>query len=439
MKRKFVIFVLMMIIFTAALFSCDNITELPEAVETPAYTEETTVTEEATDRHEHVFSEWKTFADPTCTEAGLTKRVCFECEYTEEKPLPLIAHKLTSTVIAPDCKSDGYTLLSCDCGYKQKSEITAKLAHTYKQTVVPPTCEDEGYTEHICTVCQDSYRDSTVNANGHSYTVRRVYPTVSAKGSMTYTCHCKSSYTEYISYSQILPNAYVAQSTVLAKGIDVSRYNHKLDTNDNYAPLDWAAIKASGVDFVILKAGSTKSGIEPTFEMDYAGARDAGLEIGAYYYTYSSTLDGIRADAQSLLEWLKGKKFEYPIYFDLEDPSLEALSKSMLSEMCKTFISVLQSEGYYAGLYSNHNWLAYILDTEEMISQYEIWYARYPGTSSPVWDKEKYGEQLGMWQYSDSGMIDGFDHPFDLNYAYKNYKEIMIKWELNGFLKSDTL
>ena len=63
------------------------------------------------------------------------------------------------------------------------------------------------------------------------------------------------------------------------------------------------------------------------------------------------------------MEWLKGKKFEYPIYFDLEDPSLEALSKSLLSEMCEAFISTLQAEGYYAGLYSNYNWLTYILDT----------------------------------------------------------------------------
>ena len=116
-----------------------------------------------------------------------------------------------------------------------------------------------------------------------------------------------------------------------------------------------------------------------------------------------------------------------------EDPTLEALGKELLGDMCAAFISKLQSEGYYAGLYTNNNWLTNILDRESVTSTYEVWYARYPLTDAPVWNEQKYGKQLGMWQYSESGTIDGFSCAFDLNYAYKNYKEIMQTWGLNGF------
>ncbi len=422
-----------MIVFTASITSCDTVDDFEDT----AQIEE--ITEKPTEPHLHVFGEWETVVNATCTAEGKARRVCGECGDAEEKKISPLPHTLTQTVIAPDCKNEGYTLLKCECGYKQKTDVTERLDHSIKNTVVPPSCTENGYTTHLCTLCGHSYNDTYVEKLGHEFTSVSVRPTVLARGSTTHICHCSFSYTEYISYSEILPNAYVDQSTVFANGIDVSRWNHKLDANNNYIPLDWATIRASGVDFVILKAGSTKSGIEPTFEMDYEGARAAGLEIGVYFYTYSTTLDGIKTDVENLISWLEGKKFEYPIYLDLEDPSLEALSQDLLSDMCAAFMSALQAKGYYAGLYSNFNWLTYILDTEEMMSKYEIWYARYPGTSSPVWDKEKYGDQLGMWQYSDSGTIDGFDCAFDLNFAYKNYREIMEKWELNGFVKNESV
>ena len=302
------------------------------------------------------------------------------------------------------------------------------------EEITAPTCEERGYTKYSCKDCDYEYIGSFIAASGHSFTSERSLPTVLTPGYTTHTCECSFSYTdEYIFYSDILENAYCSNSEVLAKGIDVSRWNHEIGKNDEYLPLDWSAIKAQGVDFVILKAGSTKSGIEPTFLMDYEGARAAGLEIGVYYYTYATTIEGIRADAEALLGYLEGKKFEYPIYLDLEDPSLEALGKNYLSDMCEAFIVTLQENGYYAALYSNHNWLTYILDSAKMFSLYDVWYARYPLTEKPTWNEEKYGKQLGMWQYSDSGTLDGFSYPFDMNYAYKDYSEIMKKWGLNGF------
>ena len=430
MKLRYFTIFLTALLLLALLCSCEQADALGD--ESARQTEKPTEATEAVCLHK--YSEWQTLNEPSCTSDGLEVRSCLSCEETLERAIPATEHNPKKTLYAPNCTSEGYIECVCECGYSYRTDIVAPTGHTLSEEITAPTCEERGYTKYSCKDCDYEYIGSFVAASGHSFTSERHLPTVLTPGYTTHTCECSFSCTdEFIFYSDILENAYCSNSEVLAKGIDVSRWNHEQDANGNYLPLDWGAIKAQGVDFVILKAGSTKSGIEPTFLMDYEGARAAGLEIGVYFYTYATTIEGIRADAEALMTYLEGKKFEYPIYLDLEDASLEALGKNYLSDMCEAFIVTLQENGYYAALYSNHNWLTYILDSAKMFSLYDVWYARYPLTEKPTWNEEKYGKQLGMWQYSESGTLEGFSCPFDMNYAYKDYSEIMKKWGLNGF------
>ena len=115
----------------------------------------------------------------------------------------------------------------------------------------------------------------------------------------------------------------------------------------------------------------------------------------------------------------KGKKFEYPIYLDLEDPSRASLGKNNLSAMCEVFLCTLQENGYYAGLYTNHTWLTTILDTARMVTLFDIWYARYPLSEKPTWNEEKYGKQLGMWQYTEEGTVPGIRGYVDINLMFQ--------------------
>ena len=374
--------------------------------------------------------------EPTCAEEGKIVRECAVCDYEYVcERLACSEHVLLSMSLPPTCSSQGYTIYYCECGYSYRADFLSPLEHKLECEIIAPTCEESGYTRYICANCSYSYESDLSAPSGHSFEKTLHLPTATSAGYTEYVCECSYSYRgDYVYYSDILESAYCSGTDVLARGIDVSRWNHQIDTaSGEYLPLDWSAIKAQGVDFVILKAGSTKSGIEPTFLMDYEGARAAGLEIGVYFYTYATTIEGIRADAEALMTYLEGKKFEYPRYLDLEDASLEALGKNYLSDMCEAFMVTLQENGYYAALYSNHNWLTYILDSAKMFSLYDVWYARYPLTDKPTWNEEKYGKQLGMWQYSESGTLDGFSCYFDMNYAYKDYSEIMKKWGLNGF------
>ena len=98
------------------------------------------------------------------------------------------------------------------------------------------------------------------------------------------------------------------------KGIDVSQHQGNID---------FGKVKAAGYDFVIIRAGYGKyaSQKDPYFEQNYAGAKAAGLNVGAYWYSYADSTANAKLEAEACLQVIKGKTFEYPIYFDLEERS----------------------------------------------------------------------------------------------------------------------
>lgn len=390
-----------------------------------------------------------TVTPPDCTHEGFTAYAC-DCGYTfTADRTPPTGHQTQSATVAPTCTEAGYTTLTCSlCNYTVTTDFRDALGHDFSESVTEPTCTEIGYTTLTCKVCEFSYRKNYLDPIGHDFIKTVAHPTRTDAGALIHTCHCGYVRQDHLFYSDIFTGAYGNQAEVLAKGVDVSRYQHTKNGNE-YLPLDWQAVKEAGFDFAILKAGSTvrqtAGGIEPTFEMDYADAKAAGISLGAYFYTYSSTVEGIQNDANLLLSWLEDKEFEYPIYFDLEDPSLATLDRDTLTDLCVTFISILQENGYYAALYSNNDWLTNRLHKNTLDAVYDIWYARYPliGTA-PVsadttfsWNASSYGAEVGMWQYTDHGVITGIEGiEFDFNYAYKDYPSIIKMYGYNGLTLS---
>ena len=393
---------------------------------------------------------------PTCTEQGFTYFNCLKCDFafTSEYKKPL-GHKLSNEIIAATCEVNGYTRYLCEnCDYIYASDFTAPIGHDFSAEVLSEAdCTAEGEVKYTCS-CGYTFSE-IIAPSGHSFNKITVNPTVSDMGYTEFICDCGFNYKgDFRFYGEILDSAYAGNDKVVARGIDISRWNHKTDSKGNYLPLDWEAIAASGVDYVILKVGSSarangnKGGIEPTFEMDYAGAKAAGLDVGVYFFTYSMSVAQIRKDAEDLLGWLEGKQFEYPIYLDLEDDEDEDyyasnIASPILTEMCITFFAELQKEGYYTGLYVNNEFLFNILQTDNMIELFEIWYARYPISTPYVWDTnddstfvwncEKYGDHLGMWQYCWKGLLPPIETEVDFNYAYKDYPKIIKSYGFNGY------
>ena len=194
------------------------------------------------------------------------------------------------------------------------------------------------------------------------------------------------------------------------KGIDVSEHNGEID---------WKKVKAAGVQFAIIRAGYDRYDKQKDvrFEENYAGAKAAGLHVGAYHYSYAKTAEQAKAEAQTMLAWLKGKSFDYPIVYDIEDASQASLGKSVISDMIRAFCSTIEAAGYYAMVYANKNWLETRID-DDCKARYDVWLAQW--TSKPT-----YAGNYGIWQYTSDGAVDGISGRVDMNIAYKDYPALI--------------
>jgi asparaginyl-tRNA synthetase len=72
-----------------------------------------------------------------------------------------------------------------------------------------------------------------------------------------------------------------------------------------------------GYSYVILRCGNSK-GKDVCFEEFYAKAKEAGLNVGTYYYSYATTVEEAIVDAENCLSWIRGKKFEYPVQWGID-------------------------------------------------------------------------------------------------------------------------
>ena len=221
-----------------------------------------------------------TVIPPTCTSEGYTHNKCNVCldEFATDT-LPPLGHTITSSIVLPDCENDGHTQSVCTvCGLSCANDTLPALGHLLSTEQTPPTCEDKGFTRAECVLCNYECVYDFTEPTGHDpkATTTHVVSCKQLEGYTVYECSCGFSYTgDYKLYSDIYNGAYVENTTVLAKGIDTSRWTHEQNADGTHAPLDWVAIKEAGFDFAILRAGYI--GVkDPVFEEDYAAARAAG-------------------------------------------------------------------------------------------------------------------------------------------------------------------
>lgn len=202
------------------------------------------------------------------------------------------------------------------------------------------------------------------------------------------------------------------------KGIDVSKWQGDIDFNK---------VKASGIDFVIIRAGYGRviSQKDPYFEQNYSRAKAAGLNVGAYWYSYADSVKDAETEANVCLEVLKGKQFEMPIYFDLEEQKQFAKGKQFCSELVKAFCNKLEAAGYFAGLYISRSPLQTHI-TSEVANRYALWIAEYAS-------RVNYAGQYGMWQNSSTGRVSGINGNVDTDFCYVDYPKIIKEAGLNGF------
>ncbi len=208
----------------------------------------------------------------------------------------------------------------------------------------------------------------------------------------------------------------------MKNGIDVSKHNGKID---------WGAVKKSGkVDFAIIRAGYGKSisQKDPKFEANYAGATSQGIPVGAYWYSYALKPSEAEAEARAFLQSIAGKKFEYPVWFDIEEKSALNTGKANATAMCKAFCGVMEKAGYWCGVYTSRAHIQNYIDIDTQ-KRYALWAAE--------WGAKLNFDGAQMWQYSEKGHISGISGAVDLDVSYVDYPTAIKESGKNGYSKPE--
>lgn len=206
------------------------------------------------------------------------------------------------------------------------------------------------------------------------------------------------------------------------RGIDVSTYQRNVD---------YKKLRAAGVQFVIIRAGfgdviSYPNQKDPMFESHYSAAKSAGLHVGAYWYSYATTVAGAKREAQGFLQTIKGKQFDMPVYIDLEERSQFNTGRANCSAMVKAFCDTLETANYWAGLYISRSPLqSYI--TSDVANKYSLWVAEYASRCNCG--------TVDIWQYTSSARYNGYSGNLDADICYKDYPTAIKAAGKNGYPK----
>lgn len=205
------------------------------------------------------------------------------------------------------------------------------------------------------------------------------------------------------------------------KGIDVSRHN---------GVIDWAKVKADGIQFAMIRAGYGSGTIDDKFERNIKECNRLGIPCGVYWFSYAYTPEMARKEAQAVLRAVKPYKLEYPIAFDFEDDSVSYASKNgvkitkqLATNLVEAFCGEVEKNKYYAVNYANPNFLSNYFDNK-LLKKYSLWLAH--------WSGEQPSQNCVLWQYSAKGKVDGISGDVDMNKGYIDFPSVIRKAGLNG-------
>lgn len=199
------------------------------------------------------------------------------------------------------------------------------------------------------------------------------------------------------------------------KGIDVSSWQGEID---------WEKVKATGIDFVMIRCGfrnltNEEILVDKTFHYNIKEANRLGIPVGVYFY--STAINELEAleEATFVLNLIKDYDITYPVVYDFElfnDKRTTGVSDRVINNNAIKFLDYIRAHGYTGMLYTNLHAINNHWDISKF-EGYRIWFAQYI-------EEATYEGYYDMWQYSDRGKVDGIVGNVDLNEGYIAYRVI---------------
>ena len=190
-----------------------------------------------------------------------------------------------------------------------------------------------------------------------------------------------------------------------------------IDVSEHQGVIDWNQVKGH-IDGVILRCGygmDIASQDDKQWTRNVAECERLGIPFGVYLYSYATNADKARSEAQHVLRLIKGHKLSYPVYYDLEDKSIEGAAVAN----AKIFGDIIEAAGYWCGVYYNRDWHNRIVKGQ--FNRFTIWGAGYGSNNGQKQDNYKPGFGEDIWQYSSKGSVPGVSGNVDVNVCYRDF------------------
>lgn len=325
-----------------------------------------------------------------------------------------------------DTKKVGNTQVTIKCKDNDKKSFKYIIDFNIIDTVAPKIILKDSYT--VTEGYEKSLTDAIISVDNYDDTPKReifgeydfnqvgsynlVYKVTDNSGNVTtkdFTLNVvpkknSTPSTSYIAFSDVLKN-YKTENTEI--GIDVSKWQGEID---------FQKVKGAGAEFVIIRI-SHQDGfngeyiIDPYFKSNIEGAKENGLKVGVYFYSYANSVEEAKKQANWIVNNLKDYKLDLPIVYDWESWSnFNSMNVSLykFNEIADSFLEEIEKNDYIPMLYSSKNYLENIWDS----GKYKVWLAHYT-------DKTNYEGEYYIWQMCSDGRIDGINGDVDIDILYK--------------------
>ena len=209
-------------------------------------------------------------------------------------------------------------------------------------------------------------------------------------------------------------------------GVDVSTWQ---------TAVDWEKVKNQGVEFAFVRLGYRGYGAAGTlrtddkYDLHMSGAAAAGVDTGVYFFSQAVNAAEGKEEAEYVLAHLGNYRISYPIVIDVEylninEARAEHISKEARTAATKAFCDTILAAGYWPMIYANPDMCNTGLDLSQL-SEYDFWLAHYTEETS-------FSHPFQVWQYSSSGILEGFPDRADVNLCYRDYPAFLKE---NGYNK----
>lgn len=194
-----------------------------------------------------------------------------------------------------------------------------------------------------------------------------------------------------------------------------------IDVSSHQKSINWDKVKSSGVEFAILRLGyrgygeSGKLVLDSCFEDNYKKAKEAGIELGVYFFSQAVNIDEVEEEAEFVMANLKEKEISYPVVYDLErikndTARTDNLTTDEITKMMLKFCEIMEKNGYTPCIYGNAK--TFTTKTKlELFNKYQKWYADYQ-------EKPLYPYDFSLWQYTETGKINGIEGNVDIDIQF---------------------